>query len=303
MRILRGICFLILLNFLLFIGIASAFGAGGDEGGGAEISVIDRYGREVALDGPAERIVSLAPGITETVFALGYGDRLVGRTSYCDYPPETGGIPVAGTLSEPDIEVVLAMDPDLVVASTHFTEESLRLLESVGLTVAVLKGERSFDGIYDGVIRPLSHLLGDPEAGERLVAAMESTVEDARAKAARRQRSPTVYYVVGFGEGGDWTAGGGTFIGRMIALAGGENIAEDVDGWSYSLEALVAGNPDVILVPERFVDRFVVTPIYADLRAVREGHVYGVDEDAFSREGPRIAEAFVSLVDVLGEVP
>lgn len=266
------------------------------------ITVTDHFDREISLKAPAQTIVSLSPGITETVFALGYGDRLIGRTSYCDYPPEAADVPPVGSLTEPDIETIVALSPDIVIASTHFPEEVLNRLLNAGQNVAVLMGQESFQGAYDGVIRPVSVLLGDPEAGERLVASMEMVVSDAIEKASSNTRRPSVYYVVGFGEGGDWTAGGDTFISEMIEKAGGNNIAGDVAGWSFSIESLVDRDPDLILVPGWAIEIFPTTAIYSDLRAVKNDSVSAIDENAIVRQGPRLADGFAGLVDVIGSV-
>lgn len=266
------------------------------------IVITDYFHREIRLDGPAMSVVSLSPGITETVFALGYGDRLIGRTTFCDYPPEVKMISEVGSLTEPNVEIIAALAPDIVIASTHFTEEALKRLENAGLNIAVLMGQESFQGVYDGVIRPVSALLGDPEAGERLVSNMEDTFQRARDKVRERTDKPRIYYVVDFGDGGDWTAGGDTFISEMIELAGGENIASDVKGWSYSLEALVDNDPDIILVPSWALESFPSAPIYSELRAVRNGHIFTIDENAIVRQGPRLAEGYENLVNIIGSV-
>ena len=270
---------------------------------GATIRLSDRYDRPVELTEPARRLVSLAPGVTETVFALGYGDRLIGRTPFCNYPPEAAEVPIAGNLMEPDLEVILRLDPDIVLASTHMTKEAVDRLDALGFTVGVFKGQNSFEGTYDGVIRPVAAVLGDAEAGERLVSEMQATVEAALEGASRNTARPRVYYAVGFGEGGDWTAGGDTFIGEMIEMAGGTNIAADVSGWSFSLELLVERDPDIILLPPWAVGQFESTPIYGDLRAVRSGRVYAVDEDVISRQGPRLADGLAELVRIIGGRP
>jgi iron complex transport system substrate-binding protein len=266
------------------------------------IMVTDHFGREVILEEPAQTIISLSPGITETIFALGYGDRLIGRTSFCDYPPEALQVRPVGSLTEPDIEIIVSLSPDIVIASTHFPEDVMNRLVAAGQKVAVLMGQESFQGVYDGVIRPASILVGDADAGELLISNMKVTVTRALETVAGFNENPSVYYVVGFGEGGDWTAGGDTFISEMIEMAGGKNIASDVSGWSFSLEAIIDRDPDLILVPGWAIDVFPVTPIYSDLRAVKNGSVVGIDENSIVRQGPRLADGFAELVDTIGSV-
>jgi len=265
-----------------------------------EISIVDYYGASIVLNEPAKSVVSLSPGITETVFALGYGQLLVGRSAYCDYPPEAAPIAIVGSMLEPNAELIVALSPDIVIASTHFTREAFERLTDLGIKVAVLKGQETFEGVYKGVIQPVAVLLGDVEAGERLISSMRATVASAMDRARRFAVNPTVYYVVGFGEGGDWTAGGDTFIGEMIVMAGGKNIAADISGWSFNLETLVERDPDIILIPPWAENLFPLAPVYSSLRAVRNGNVLVVDDDSVSRQGPRIVEAFSGLVDAIG---
>jgi len=267
----------------------------------SSIEITDHFGRTVTLDKPAEKIVSLSPAITETVFALGYGERLAGRTDYCDYPPEAASVPALGSLMEPDIEAIAAINPDIVIASTHFPKEALEKLENANLKVVVLMGQESFEGTYNEVIMPVAEILGDKEAGEKIVASMKATVDKALAEVKTFTKTPTLYYVVGFGEGGDWTAGGDTFIGKMIEMAGAENIAKDVKGWSFSKETLVEKDPDIIIVPGWAKDVFPVTPVYSDLKAVKNGHVYTIDENTIVRQGPRLADGFASLVEIVAK--
>lgn len=295
---IRSIVFFLLISITVF-SLPAGGNAESDRVFG-EIRIMDYYGREIVLDEAAETIISLSPGITETVFALGYGHRLVGRTSYCDYPAEAVSVPSLGSLTEPDIEAIVALSPDVVIASTHFPEDALNRLIDAGQNVVVLMGQESFQGTYDGVIRPVSILLGDTKAGEELISSMEATVADALRKVAAFSENPTVYYVVGFGEGGDWTAGGDTFIGQMIEMAGAVNIAADVTGWSFSLELIVDRDPDLILLPDWAETLFKTTPIYSDLRAVGNGNAVAFDENAIVRQGPRLADGFASLVDIIG---
>ena len=262
----------------------------------------DYYQRSITLKEAPQRVVSLAPGITETVFALGYGDRLVGRTSFCDYPPEAGEVEEMGGLTNPDLESIVEADPDLIIASTHFPADALELLEQAGLTVAVFIGDESFEGIYNGIIRPVAEVLGDRDAGEALIADMQKTVAETDALAASWEESPRVYYMVGFGEGGDWTAGGDTYIGGMIERAGGKNIAGDVSGWAFSSEALVDRDPDLILLPSWAKDLFGLEEPYSKLRAVRNGNLAVVDEDMVVRQGPRAAEGYASLLQAMRSV-
>jgi iron complex transport system substrate-binding protein len=300
LNFIRSITFSAILILSVFS--LAAGGATDTASSDGTITITDNYDRSIILDGPAKTVVSLAPAITETVFALGHGDALVGKTSYCNYPPEASEVPAVGTLMEPDIEAIVALSPDIVIASTHFPKEALDNLENAGQKIAVFMGQESFDGVYDGVIRPVAKVLGDEKSGEKLISSMQKTVKKAENRVAKFKVHPTVYYVVGFGEGGDWTATGDTFIGEMIEMAGGKNIAADATGWSFNLETLVDSDPDIIIIPGWASGMFETTPVYSDLTAVKEGHVYVIDQDIVNRQGPRLADGFAELVNIIGTV-
>lgn len=263
------------------------------------ITITDSYDREVTLDKKPERIVSVAPNITETIAALNAQDRLVGRTEYCDFPESVSSVESIGTLQEPNIEKIAELKPDIVIASTHFKKESLEKLEQLGIKVVVLYGEESFDGVYE-TIEKVSKVIGEEEAGNKIVKDMKAKVEDVLNK-VKDAKKPVVYYVVGFGQYGDYTAGKGTFIDQLIDMAGGTNAANDVEGWKYSVEKLVEKNPD-ILICSKFYDSkagIMQTNGYKDLTAVKEGRLFEIDNNILDRQGPRLAEGLEELAKII----
>ena len=249
----------------------------------------EHEGAAYAEDAHAERIISLAPGITETIFAVGAGELLAGRTDYCDYPPEAADIRTVGPILQPNIELIVSLQPDLVIASTHAPKDIVEPLERSGIRLVYLYLPGSFDGLF-GVIEQLGVLTGREVEAASLSDSISRRYELIRKKVAGKQQRPSVYYVIGFGESGDWTAGGDTFISQMIETAGGRNIAEDVSGWSFSREKLVEIDPDIILVPGGMKDLFVNTPVYSELSACISGRVYAIDEDLIERQGPRLID-------------
>lgn len=263
------------------------------------ITITDSYDREVTLDKKPERIVSVAPNITETIAALNAQDRLVGRTEFCDFPESVASVESIGTLQEPNIEKIAELKPDVVIASTHFKKESLEKLEQLGIKVVVLYGEESFDGVYE-TIEKVSKVIGEEEAGNKIVKDMKAKVEDVLNK-VKDAKKPVVYYVVGFGQYGDYTAGKGTFIDQLIDMAGGTNAANDVEGWKYSVEKLVEKNPD-ILICSKFYDSkagIMQTNGYKDLTAVKEGKLFEIDNNILDRQGPRLAEGLEELAKII----
>lgn len=262
-------------------------------------TISDSFGREVTIPSPPMRIVSLGPNVTETIFALGEEERLVGRTSWCDYPAGTASIPVVGSLMEPNMEAIVALEPDLVIASTHFQKESLRMMEQLKLPTLVLYGKNEIDGVYE-LISGISAALAIESSAEEYIESMRHRLKRLTGRVAGRER-PRVYYVIGFGESGNYTAGGDTFIHQLIELAGGENIAADLEGWSYSLEMLLKQDPDILICSDEagVRERLMSTPGYKELSAVKEGEVYTIDVDTIDRQGPRLIEGVESLAAIL----
>ena len=263
------------------------------------ITIVDSFDRSVTIEKTVMRVVSAAPSVTETIFALGKGDLLKGRTDYCDYPAEARNIPSIGSLREPDIEAIAELEPDIVIASTHFTKESLDKLTALSIPVVVLADQDSFEGAYH-TIENISKIVGAGIEGQQLVESMETTVKSVL-EAVKGKDKPSVYYVIGFGEYGDFTAGGDTFINQIITMAGGNNIASDIKGWSFSLEQIVDSDPD-ILVCSKFwdaKDAIMATNGYRDLRAVQTGNLFEIDNNMLDRQGPRLAEGLKALAEII----
>lgn len=262
-------------------------------------TIVDSYGREVVIESEPMKIVSIAPSITETVFALGAGDKLVARTDYCDYPAEVADVASIGSLSDPNVESIAALEPDLIIASTHFKEETLAKLEELGLKVVVLVTQDSFDSVYE-VIGNTGAMLNKNDEANMIIEEMKEKVETVKA-AVEGTEKPSVYYVVGFGEYGDYTATGETFINQMIQMAGGDNIAKDATGWSFSLESIVAGNPDFVICTNQFDTKSTLeqTNGYMDLDAVKNGKLMEIDSNMIDRMGPRLADGLYELAKIV----
>ena len=296
MRKFISITFLLLISFFLFAEGEREIQPAGREPG---ITVVDSYDRTVTIKKTAVRVVSAAPNVTETIFALGMGDILIGRTDYCDYPAEAQDVPSIGSLREPDIEAIAELAPDIVIASTHFTKESLDKLTALSIPVVILADQNSFEGAYR-TIRDIARLIGAEYAGASLISSMKTTVDYVK-KAVKGKEAPSVYYVIGFGEYGDFTAGGDTFINQIIEMAGGNNIASEIEGWSFSLEQIVDSNPD-ILVCSKFwnaKDLLTETNGYKDLPAVQTGNLFEIDNNMLDRQGPRLAEGLKALAEII----
>ncbi len=239
---------------------------------------------------PAKRVVSLAPSVTEILFAIGAGDTLVGRTIYCDYPAESKSVQTVGTLYEPDLEGILDLEPEVVIAATHMNEDVLKTLTSAKIQILTQKSPSKINEIYT-FISKLGALVDHKYEARALVSSLklkEDRVKQTVALIPRSERK-TVYYVVGTGKK-EYTAGNGTFINEVLQAAGGINVATDVDGWSYSLEKLIEHNPNYLLGESYNYDTMIESSNYNNLEALQKNHYIKIDSNIFSRPGPRVID-------------
>jgi len=239
-----------------------------------------------------QRVVSLAPSVTETLFALGFGDRLVGVTTHCDYPAEVRRIAKIGGFMSPSIESVVAQRPELVLGVSTATDPlKVREMERFGLNVVVVS-LASVGDILDS-IRNMARLLGDTTAGEKLTHRITAQLQTVQRRVAA---SPRRRVLVAVGLRPLVAVGGKNFIDELITLAGGDNIAaRAVQPWlNLPDEYIVAQAPQVIIEAGTGSDRGAASKHWADLKsipAVRERRVYTYPSDKILRPGPRIGEA------------
>ncbi|MEX0806443.1 MAG: cobalamin-binding protein [Candidatus Binatia bacterium] len=247
-----------------------------------------------------QRIVSLAPSVTETLFALGFGDRLVGVTTYCDYPAEARRLPKIGDFLSPSLEAIIAKRPDLVIGVNGATDPvKARELERLGLKVTLIS-VASLNDILNS-IKSIARLLGSPEAGERLVTKIGAQVQDVKHGIAAAPRRP-VLLVVGIRP--LVAVGGKNFIDEMITLAGGKNIAGNAaQPWlNLPTEYVVAKAPQVIIEAGMGSEREQSGKRWEDLKsipAVKERRIYYYRSDKILRPGPRFGEAIAELARLI----
>jgi iron complex transport system substrate-binding protein len=262
------------------------------------ITFVDGMERTVTIESEPMTIVSLAPSMTEMIFAFDLQDRLIGRTDYCDYPLEALEIESVGSLREPNIEAIIGMNPDLVLMSTHASEEVLAFFEEADIKVAILTAQDNFEGVYD-IMTQVGMVFNLENEGVTMIDNMKNEV--AQLTAAVEDVTPqSVYYVVGYGES-DWTATGDTFIHQMLEMAGGKNIAAEATGWSYNLETIIEKDPYYIICSELFETKEDISSLdgYKDLTAVKEGRLLTIDPDLLSIQGPRLAEGLRALIELM----
>lgn len=259
----------------------------------------DSKGDSVTIESEPQKIVSVAPSVTETVFALGKGSELVGRTDYCNYPDEAKSVESIGSLTDPNIEKIIELKPDVVIGSTHFKDDVKKKLEDLGIKIVVLDDAKTIDSAYDSILKVGNILNANKEAND-IVDSNKKKIEEIQSK-IKDAPSPKVYYAVGFGKGGDYTATGDTFIADMLDKAGADNIAKNDTKWAYSLEKIIQNDPEYIILSKNFSlkSEFVATDGYKDFTAVKNNKVYEVDDDLVNRQGPRISEGVEALAKII----
>jgi iron complex transport system substrate-binding protein len=244
-----------------------------------------------AAGGPPARVVSLAPSLTEILWALGAGERVVGVCAQCDYPPAVAALPRMGTYLAPSVEAVIAARPDLVVVvPSPGNREAVRALERVGVRVLVVH-DRTLDDLR-ATVRTVAGALGLAAAGERLVTEIDGGLAAVHARVAGLPARRVLLVV---GHSPLVVAGAGTLQDELVTIAGGTNVAADAgQAWpQISPEVVVARAPEVI------VDAAMGTEaggrdLFAALTtvpAVRDGRVVRIAGDALFRAGPRVVEA------------
>jgi len=246
------------------------------------------------------RIVSLAPSITETVFALGFGNRLVGVTSHCDYPAEAKRLPKIGDFMSPSLEVIAAKQPDLVIGVTGATDPArAREIERLGIKITLVSVS-SVSEILSS-FKHIAALLGDPDAGATLVEKITAQFGKVKRRIAPAPRRSTLLAV---GLRPLVAVGGKNFLDELITLAGGENIAGNASQPWLNLpdEYVVAKAPQVIIQAGMGSDASRPTRQWSDLKsipAVKERRVYTYNSDKILRPGPRIGEGLEEIARLI----
>jgi|SRR5215469_14568752 len=248
----------------------------------------------------AARIVSLAPSVTETLFALGAGPEVVGVSQYCDYPPQALKLPKVGTFLTPNLEAIIALRPTLIIGlGLSSDQRELRALKSMGFQILLAK-DQSLDEIEDS-IRKIGDATGHGGDATELIANIDSEVSTVRDAVAGK---PSVRVLMLVGHQPLVAVGRGTFLDDLLHLARSDNIADVSDEqWPrLSFEYIIAMRPEVILdgsmgsdpaAPAHFWDR------YPSIPAVRDKRVFGYPDDPILHAGPRVGRSLEMLAGLI----
>lgn len=270
------------------------------------LTLTDGLQRTVTLPAPAQRIVSLAPSNTEILFAIGAGPQLVGRDVLSDFPPEAEAVTDIGdTFIGLNTELIVSLQPDLVLAAEITPDEQVAQLEQLGITVYWLANPLDFEGLYANLVLVGQMTGREPEAAD-LAASLQARVAAVDAAVAARTQTPSVFYELDASDpAAPWTSGAGTFIDLIISRAGGLNAGAGLVGTfaQISIEELLVQNPEVILLGDAAygvtVESVGQRAGWSGLAAVQSGSVYPFDDNLVSRPGPRLIEALEELARLL----
>lgn len=257
---------------------------------------VDDTGRKIYLAKSPKRVVSLAPSITETLFALGAGDSVVGVTEFCDFPPEASNKTQVGD-SRPNLEAILALEPDLVLAMDVIRDDVLKTLQQLKIPLFILQAS-SLEDVY-GHINTLGRMLGRVPEANKLAHSMRKEIQAIGDQTSQLPK-PRVLYVLypqPF-----ITVGAGSFIHQLLELAGGENIAKDA-GNAYprlSMEVVLKQDPEILLFPSMEGKDSPETDLeqwtrWTTMSAVKNNRLHLVPWGLISRPGPRLVQGLEAL--------
>ena len=254
-----------------------------------------------------ERIVSLSPTATEMLFAIGAGDQVVAVDDQSDFPE---GVPTTDLSGyEPNLEAIIEYEPDLVVAD-FLADDIVSGLEAVGAEVIQLPAATVLDDTY-AQLADLGIATGHEDEAAEVVAGIRADIDEIVASVPERDEAPTYYHEL---DDTLYSVTSSTFIGQLYELAGLANVADaaDPDGEfggypQLSAELLVSADPDVVFLADteccgQTADTFAARPGFADLAAVRDGHVVLLSDDVASRWGPRIVDLLRTIVDSTADI-
>ena len=263
---------------------------------------IDDMGRQITLDEVPQRIVSHVPSITETLFALDLGERVVGVSDYCNYPEEARSKPSIGGYYGPSIENIIAQNPDLVLTDGEgVNQDIIPVLEGLGVACVVI-APKDIEGILND-IELLGGITGSEKRAEEMVSEIRNRLDKIVSQVEGTPRVKVLYIYDATDLNYPWTAGPGSFADALVAMAGGENIAADTEAaWAQiSIEVILSANPEVIIVDASMgtamvlVEELKAHPVWRETAAVKSNRIHIIDGDLVNRSGPRIAQGLEEI--------
>jgi len=272
-----------------------------------KIGVVDGMGNSVCLAAPAQKIVSISPSATETLFAIGAGNHVIGRDSLSDYPEEAQSVVDIGETTGTDfITAVVDLKPDLVVAGDEITIDQVAELQARGLTVYFINYPKDFEGLYQ-TIRNIGSLTGKDSEADDLVQSLAARVIKVQTDVKKITNQPVVYLELGATDPNNpVTSGRGTMTDLMISMTGGKNAGSSLKGnrAQISLDELIKQNPDLILLADSGdtgigLAQIKARPGWSEIKAVKNSQIYSVNSDLFKIAGPRLVDGLELLLRLM----
>jgi iron complex transport system substrate-binding protein len=263
------------------------------------LTITDDEGTQVTIPTAPATIVSLTPATTELLFAIGLGPKVVGRTDADDYPPEAADVASVASFTDVDVEKIVGLDPDLVIAGGNAFNppDQIDRLRSLGVPVVVVYGP-TVEGVLDD-IRLVGRVAGAGVTAGALADSMASQFDAVRAVTAGLEQ-PLVFYELD-ATSKIYTAADDSFLAEMISIAGGRPLTTgSTTNFEISLEQLVTANPSIILLGDAAygvtADQVRSRPGWGTIQAVRSGSIYPVDDVVITRPGPRLVQGLLDLL-------
>lgn len=271
-----------------------------------QVTYTDDLNREVVIPQPLTSVVTLAPSLTETLYYLGAEDLITAVDINSDFPESLSELPrVTGWDMAVNYELLLSLEPELVLVSEMTGLEDIANMETLGLTVFCVKNPADFPELFESML-VIGDLIGKTPEAEELTASLEDRVAEIEAVMADVEETPLVFYEIDATDPTKpWTAGKGTFISKLIQMAGGINLGDQLEGdWiQISQEALIDADPEIILLGDSMYGSTAEDAAqrtgWDGISAVRNGLLYEFDDNLVTRPGPRLVDGFDLIAHLL----
>lgn len=307
-KIKRKICPIVVFPLILVLAVTLGGCAEKEEAAVPPdgVAVTDMAGHEIRLDAPVNRIIALTASDCEILYALGMGDRIVGRGEYCDYPAEVLDVTAIPSGNDTNVEQIITLEPQVVFMSNMAqTDEQIRTIKNAGIQV-VVSDARDIEGVYTA-IELIGKVVGKEPEAVSLIAEMKDTFDAIKADQGGPEEK-TVYFEVSPLEYGLWTAGADTFMDEIARMVGLKNIFSDVSGWAeISQEQVIERDPDyIVAIPMSFdgssglKEEIMSRTGWKNMKAIKNGAIYIANSDEITRPGPRLAKAASALNSFIG---
>ncbi|CUS97647.1 cobalamin-binding protein [Candidatus Kryptobacter tengchongensis] len=267
-----------------------------------QIKVYDDLGRKIEFESPPQRIVSLAPSITEILFFLGLGDRVVGVTRYCNFPPEAQRKRVIGGVIDPNYEIIASLKPDLIIMTVEGnTREAFDKLSELGFKIFVTN-PRNFDGILKTIL-DFGKICGVEARANYLVDSLKLELEKIK-DVNTGKKKPKILVLISLNP--LMSAGKNTFINEIIERAGGVNVAGKLkqNYPIFSREEILKVNPDMIILTESEIEKEELLkqfPEWRYINAIKENRIFKIEPDIILRPSPRVILATKVIAQMINK--